>query len=656
MLCTSAADRYDPAAEVCILNERVRGRADELSDSWAVIAVAALATVLMLESARVFVSYLIFVIDQSRRLEIAAVVLLVFVSPALTPLLVRAAGPRRAVLLAAVALALLRIAVQFTDTPALRLGAGGAAIVAWGALLICLLASRRLEAGFGALLGLGLDTAIRTAFGDLDLPWLPRTSSNLVTLGPAALLIAAALYLPKLRAAGAKPRLASVPILVIGPALALQHLALGNAGIVQVRAGLDYPAAALALALGSLIGGLVLYLCVFGPLRPATRRSAMTWFSGSALTSGLTLWLWLGVSNASGELVQAAWVVAAVSSTVLMLGQALAAAPVATAGSVGPATLWLTAGLVVQFAVLFIYYSQTGRLLLIAIAWLIAAGCGALAAWTFVPAAAPRPMPRLRLAAPAWGAIMLLPSLLWVLVWSVPAGGPPAGATFTVMTYNIQSGFSLTDDWDLEEQARVIESFDPDVVVLQEVSRGWLVTTGSDELLWLSRRLDMPYVWGPASDDGLWGNAILSRAPLSNAAELHYSSTQNFQRSAIRAQVETDAGPVWIFATHLDNPTGAGAVRFEQVEQLLEFWGGREPAVLMGDFNAVAGDDVIMRVVSAGFVDHGATVTPEATTSQDDRRIDYIFTAGDLTLVEIQTPAVTASDHRPVVATLTHGP
>lgn len=317
------------------MSERVRGRADELSDSWAVIAVAALATVLMLESARVFVSYLIFVIDQSRRLEIAAVVLLVFVSPALTPLLVRAAGLRRAMLLAAVGLVLLRIAVQFIDTPALRLGVGGAAIVAWGALLICLLAARRVQAGFGVVLGLGLDTAIRTAFGDLDLPWLPGTSRNLVTLGLAALLLPAAVYLPRLTAAGAKPRLASVPILVIGPALALQHLALGNAGIVQVRAGLEYPAAVLALALGSCAGGVLLYLRLFGPLRPATRRSAMTWFSGSALTSSPTLWLWLGVSNAGSELVQAALVVAAVSSTVLMLGQALAADLSQPAGASG---------------------------------------------------------------------------------------------------------------------------------------------------------------------------------------------------------------------------------------------------------------------------------------------------------------------------------
>jgi endonuclease/exonuclease/phosphatase (EEP) superfamily protein YafD len=67
-------------------------------------------------------------------------------------------------------------------------------------------------------------------------------------------------------------------------------------------------------------------------------------------------------------------------------------------------------------------------------------------------------------------------------------------------------------------------------------------------------------------------------------------------------------------------------------------------------------DDVIMRVVSAGFVDQGATQVPEATTSQDGRRIDYVFTAGDLSLVELRTPAVTASDHRPVIATLTLGP
>lgn len=638
------------------MRERLSGRAPELSDFWAVIALAALATTVMLEASRVFVSYLIFVVDQNQRLEIAVIVLAVFLAPALTPLLVRVTGLHRSILAAAIALAGLRVAVQFVDLPLLRLACGGAAIALWGALMIGLLASRRAQAGYGLILGLGLDVTIRIAFADVDLPWLPGIATNLVTVLLVGAIVAIALTLPPLMTSGATRRLASLPILVIGPALALQHLAIGNVGIAQVRTGLDYPDAAFAITLGAYAGAVLLFLKLFGPLRTTTGRTTIAWWITSAALSGVTLGIWLNASADGSRVGALLAITVAVGATSTLLGLALAAEPEPRADGVGPVTLWFTSGLIVQFAILFIYYSQTGRLALIAVAWAIAASCGALAVWAAAPTALQKLPSGFRLAAPAWGVVILLPSLLWISIWTVPANGPPASATFTVMTYNLQSGFSSDKEWDIEAQARVIETYDPDVVVLQEISRGWLVTTGSDQLLWLSRRLDMPYVWGPASDDGLWGNAILSRAPLSEVAELRYDSTQNFKRSAVRARVETESGPLWIIGTHLDNPAGAGAVRFEQVEQLLAFWNGRQPAVMLGDFNAVPADDVIMRVVASGFVDVGAALIPEATTSRDGRRIDYIFVTGDIAIDDALVPNTDASDHRPVVVTLTLDP
>ncbi|HEU5422820.1 MAG TPA: endonuclease/exonuclease/phosphatase family protein, partial [Nitrolancea sp.] len=138
------------------------------------------------------------------------------------------------------------------------------------------------------------------------------------------------------------------------------------------------------------------------------------------------------------------------------------------------------------------------------------------------------------------------------------------GRQLTVMTYNLQEGFSRDDRFDLERQAAAIAAERPDVVVVQEVSRGWLVAAGADEVLWLSQRLGMQAIFGANSDDGLWGNAILSRAPLTDAAREQYTSTQNLKRSVVSARVETAAGPLWIYGTHLDNPVGATQVRLDQ--------------------------------------------------------------------------------------------
>ena len=62
----------------------------------------------------------------------------------------------------------------------------------------------------------------------------------------------------------------------------------------------------------------------------------------------------------------------------------------------------------------------------------------------------------------------------------------------------------------------MIEEQQPDIVALQEVTRGWVIYGSFDMLVWLSQRLDMPYVYGPAADS-VWGNAILSRYPMSGA-------------------------------------------------------------------------------------------------------------------------------------------
>jgi endonuclease/exonuclease/phosphatase family metal-dependent hydrolase len=251
------------------------------------------------------------------------------------------------------------------------------------------------------------------------------------------------------------------------------------------------------------------------------------------------------------------------------------------------------------------------------------------------------------------GGLLLLISA-WE-VWSWDDVGPDAaiGPTVTVMTYNIQSGFAADNQFDLDETARVIESQQPDIVVLQEVSRGWLVTSGIDEALWLSRRLHMNYAFGANSDDGLWGNVVLSRAPLGATRTIQYDVTENLKRSAIEVQVETQVGDLWVLGTHLDDPPDAGAVRLQQAEELVASWNQRSPALVMGDMNSDPNDPVIVTLRSAGFVDYGEALNAPAYTSHDHRRIDYILGTHDMLLRDIHIPNVWTSDHRPVVATVT---
>jgi endonuclease/exonuclease/phosphatase family metal-dependent hydrolase len=162
----------------------------------------------------------------------------------------------------------------------------------------------------------------------------------------------------------------------------------------------------------------------------------------------------------------------------------------------------------------------------------------------------------------------------------------------------------------------------------------------------------MQLVWGPASRDDLWGNAILTTAPIISTDWIKFDTTQNLRRGAVVAVLESTEGTISVISTHLDNPRGATAARQEQVAQLIELWDCTEPAVIGGDFNADPDSETIIALLESGLGDTGEVLGVDATTSEDDRRIDYVLVTPGLEVVSSEIPDTWASDHRPFVTTL----
>lgn len=615
----------------------------------AVSALVAVATVFMLNAMRVFVSYLVFVIDQSNRVELGTVTIGVFLSIALAPVLVRLLGARVTLLTTGLSLVLSRLVLQFWPAPEARIVFGAAVIVLWGWLMITLLAWMRSAVALGFVLGLALDLAVRIAFATLDLPWMPGLAAHGVTIGLAALALLSLLRLIGRRCDLATSGGRAAAAVVIGPALVLFHLVTGNIGLVQIKTALNFPAAAAVMSAGVVIGlGGIAYL--MSPRYPSLRWQQLI-FPGLLLVAALGLVIfWLN------ETLAAIGLVTGVAATLILLaGALLGRAENARDASPGRVSFWFTLGMLAQVVTLFAYYTFSGLPALIVLAG-IAFGASARAGWA---------QPRLGWRPPAALGSWPLAAVALLLVvcsgWQFmrrdePPAAPMPGRNLTVMTYNIQSGFGIDNDWSLERTSRTIEAAQPDIVVLQEVSRGWLVTTGVDQIHWLAQRLDMHVFFGGNSDDGLWGNAILSRAPL-QAVELHrFTETENLKRGMVGARVETEAGPLWVFGTHLDNPRGAGGVRLQQVDELLRAWDERAPSILLGDLNAEPDDDVLARLSKAGFADLGAALGPNDVTSEDGRRIDYILATSTIVVRSIEIPDTDASDHKPVVATISLNP
>lgn len=626
-------------------------RVPEASTAFAVM-LAATATVLMLEATRVFVAYLVFVVDQSRRLELGAIALGVFAAIGIGGLLRRKAGWRLTLGATAFGLAAARLVMQFWQSPEARVVLGALVIVCWGWLLTLLLQSLRDAAALGVLLGLALDVAIRIGFETVDLPWMPGTAAHLAAVVLVIILAVSALMVAR----HDEPPMGNAPalsLIALGPGLAVFHLMTGNLGITQATLDIDFPAAAELIAIGTVLGLLLSTLAATPPSADAARDwlrtpeldgpLALLILAGFGTTFFWFFWQRPGLTGLA--------LVLGVASSFVLLALALLGSQPGRRSVPGSVAGWLTAGMLLHAVLLFAYYTYTGPPVLIVAAWaLLLAGAFANGARAAVDPAWQIPSLRVWFAVAA--ALLLFVSIQQEVTWSRPSVGSPLASDVTVITYNIQAGFSRENIFDLEQTAKTIELNDPDIVILQEISRGWLVLTGIDEVLWLSQRLDMPFYFGAASDDGLWGSAILTSAPVSDEMLREFTSSKNLKRSAIGVEVETETGPLWAFGTHLDNPSGASEVRLEQVEQLLAFWNARSPAIIAGDFNATPDSDVVQRMRAAGFDDPGDRLN-NATTSEDKRRIDYIFTAGNLEVTDVRVDDIWTSDHRPVTARMT---
>lgn len=230
-------------------------------------------------------------------------------------------------------------------------------------------------------------------------------------------------------------------------------------------------------------------------------------------------------------------------------------------------------------------------------------------------------------------------------------------STVKLMTYNIHQGFNAGQIPSLDELVQVIAQESPDVVCLQEVVRGWMIDERQDTLSVLAERLGMSYTWDPNIGD-LYGNAILSRFEMTDVRRVDYALAPGAQHQPRGVLFVRTAG-LLVGCTHLDDLSGASAVRQGQVDAILGAWGGASPAVIAGDLNATPGDPEVRKLDAAGFTDLGAPAGATTTGDDPQKRIDYIWGYG-VTGDQARIPALNdlerlkqASDHRPLVVNVT---
>ena len=502
------------------------------------------------------------------------------------------------------------------------------------------------------LVGLSADTAVKGVFGTVDLSWAQGVAGYVAAAGLAGVQVFLLWRLASVnsRKLEQEPSASAWPYMALGPALALQFLLFQNVAHQTVMIGWPQPAVYAWILAANLAGVAVAVELTRWDRNP-------TWPILGLLGGILVAIVTVDLSGFPAALIV---LVGQVLMAVLLVSIVRASRESAVERSGRSISTWVGVGMIILLALLFIYYANydTDVLIPTEVVRPLAAGVIGLAALRAGLAGHTVKAPVTRFASIPALLLLILP-LVALATWKDVEAIQGAGYPVRVMTYNLHQGFDVHGSHGLENIAKVIEAEDPDIVAFQEVSRGWVVNGSVDMLVWLSQRLEMDYVWGPAADP-VWGNAVLSRLPIvsSQNHEMPNNDTLRLDRGFLTVEIDVGGGEtIDVVATHFHSGDGDSAIRVPQAMAVLGAVDSSRTTVLLGDFNAHPDHPEMLLFADAGFNDTfvASGATGDGFTYPADNpweRIDYVWTSPDLKVRDLSVSDSLASDHLAVAATL----
>ena len=607
------------------------------------IVLSALITLLGLQSIRVFLTGLVWVVGEtSDRVLLGVLALAAFASTILAWPLIRLIGRRPTVLLAASVLAVARVADQATANPVADVYLGLVGTLAFTWLVVSFLGIRGRESGCGMAAGMALDVAARAGFLTVDVPFSSSPAAMAITLMTSAGVLVLA-YAGSVAAGPVSSRSSSWTVAGIPAGLLLFMLVSGNFGQVSSTGGLDWPSTAALVTAGAVIGLGWTALPGAGRWKAASPVVAVGLLIAGLALFRLTGYGWAVVLLGAALARLLAWMPAVPGPDIASGAKSGARVP-AIAG---------TLGFVLFFIFTFVFYSFYAPEWVLVASALVALLAGGLGAFRLAPAPAPN-----RVTAA---------TVLVVLVLALAPGAARAALdrpeiepraasgtdTVRIVNYNIRQGFGVSNRWDLEAVAAEIERHDPDIVVLQEVGRGWVISGMSDQLFWLSRRLGMNAQFGSNVGD-LWGNALLTNF-VARSENHRFDNPGRVPRGVLQTFVLFGGSGVRVLTPHLDHEDDGAPTRLNQIDTVLEVWGGDPRTLIIGDFNAEPDSAEYSRITDAGLRDlllEAGSAVPTYPSDDPEERIDYAFASSDLEVARADAPKSLASDHFPIVIEL----
>lgn len=217
---------------------------------------------------------------------------------------------------------------------------------------------------------------------------------------------------------------------------------------------------------------------------------------------------------------------------------------------------------------------------------------------------------------------------------------PSSTPTLRAMLLNVN-----TRRGDVRRVRQVVETFDPDIVVLEEISSRWVA-----QLQWLTK--SHPHTCIQPSEDN-FGIGLFSRWPLT---ESDVVSIGEAGMPSIAAIVNTGSISFRLIATHPLPPIGPtySRLRNDQLDRLADHVTSTSPCILMGDLNVTPWSHHFQRLLKrTGLKDssQGRGVQPTWPSHNPFLwiPIDHFLHSPHIHVVKREIGPNAGSDHYPVI-------
>ena len=225
-----------------------------------------------------------------------------------------------------------------------------------------------------------------------------------------------------------------------------------------------------------------------------------------------------------------------------------------------------------------------------------------------------------------------------------------------VMTFNIEGHASFIDGDHIVEVAETIRKYHPDIVGINEAHRNTWQARFGDHTQVLSRLTGMTIVSGRSYRflGGDFGNAILTRGQIVSSS-VHELPGTGEPRTLLEAVVRVNGGTIEFYTTHT-----AAWKQLNQVVRGLQLQcinshlnASAHPFILTGDLNAPPDAPEMEKFLDRNVLQIAGD--PNAPTHRVlEQRLDYILADPGWQVRDARVLDDGPSDHRPVIAELTH--